>query len=121
MTELLTADAQKRIACSGLAQVQLTYADLRGKLTLGVQEAREAVLSGRERMRLAKEQIQQAKAALELSDLRLREGITGASFSEVLAAQRGVAGAQANYLAELRDFDKAQLRLMVLTACRCPP
>src|SRR5439155_22310469 len=35
MTELLTADAQKRIACSGLAQVQLTYADLRGKPTPG--------------------------------------------------------------------------------------
>jgi hypothetical protein len=39
----------------------------------------------------------------------------------VLAAQRGVAAAQANYLAELRDFDKAQLRLMVLTGCSCPP
>jgi outer membrane protein TolC len=120
VTELLTADAQKRIACSGLAQAQLTYADVRGKLTLGVREARAAILSGRERLRLATEQIQHAKTAQDLSDLRLREGISN-SYGEVLAAQRGVAAAQANYLAELRDFDKAQLRLMVLTGCAAPP
>jgi outer membrane protein TolC len=120
VTELLTADAQKRIGASALAQAQYTYADVRGKLALGVKEARASVLSGREQLRLAGAQIEQARQALELSDLRLREGIAGASFSEVLLAQRAVAGARANYLAVLRDYDKAQLRLMVLTGCGCP-
>jgi outer membrane protein TolC len=120
VSELLTADARKRIAHAALAQAQFSYADLRGKLTLGVQEARESILSGREQLRLATDQIDQAKCALELSELRLREGIAGSSFIEVLQAQRLVAVARANYVAVLRDFDKAQLRLMMLTGCGCP-
>jgi outer membrane protein TolC len=121
VTELCTADAQRRVGSSLLAQAQLTYADLRGKLALGVQEARETILSGRELMRLAAEQVRQAKSALELSELRVREGIPGSSFSEVLLAQRAVAAAQANSLGVLRDYDRAQLRLMVLTGCPRPP
>ena len=35
----------------------------------------------------------------------------------MLLAQRAVAAARANYIAILRDYDKAQLRLMVLTGC----
>jgi outer membrane protein TolC len=120
VTGLLTADIQRRIGCSALAQAHLTYADLKGKLTLAVQEARESILSGREQVRLAEEQIKQAQTALELSDLRLREGIQGATFSEVLMSQRAVAAARANYLGVVREHDKAQLRLMVLTGCHCP-
>jgi outer membrane protein TolC len=120
LTELLTADAQRRIGCSALAQAQLTYTDLKGKLTLAVQEARESILSGREQIRLAEQQITQARTALDLSDVRLREGIQGASYGEVLLAQRAVAAARANYLSVLRDYDKAQLRLMILTGCSCP-
>ncbi len=120
VTGLLTADAQRRVGATALAQAQLSYADLRGKLTLGVREARESILSSREQMRLAAQQLQQARSALELSDLRKREQIPGSSFSEVLLAQRAVAQAQANYLAVVRDHDKAQLRLMALTGCGCP-
>jgi outer membrane protein TolC len=120
VTGLLTADIQRRIGCSALAQAHLTYADLKGKLTLAVQEARESILSGREQVRLAEEQIKQAQTALELSDLRLREGIQGATYSEVLMSQRAVAAARANYLGVVREHDKAQLRLMVLTGCHCP-
>ncbi len=69
-------------------------------------------------MRLAEEQIKQAQTALELSDVRQREGIPGSSFSEVLLAQRAVAAARANYLGVVREYDKAQLRLMVLTGCQ---
>jgi outer membrane protein TolC len=120
LTGLLTADAQRRIGNSALTQAHLTYADLKGKLTLAVQEARENILSGREQVRLAEEQIKQAQTAFELSDVRLREGIQGASFSEVLMSQRAVAAARANYLAVVREYDKAQIRLMVLTGCHCP-
>ena len=89
------------------AQAQLTYADLKGKVTLAVQEARESILSGREQLRLAEEQIKQARTASELSDVRL-EGIQGSTFSEVLMSQRAVAAARANYLAILREYDKGK-------------
>lgn len=118
VTELCTADIRRRISSSLQQQAQLTYCDLRGKLTLGVQEAQEAIISGREQLKHAESQIEQAKSATDLSEVRLREAIPGATFSEVLLAQRALAGARANYLSILREYDKAQLRLMVLTGCR---
>jgi outer membrane protein TolC len=121
LTDLFNADAQRRIGNSVVNQAHLTYADLKGKLTLAVQEARESIVSGREQLRHAEEQINKAQTAYELSDVRLREGIQGSSFSEVLQSRRGVAAARANYLSVLRDYDKAELRLMVLTGgCSCP-
>jgi outer membrane protein TolC len=117
LTELFTADIRRRIAASLQAQAQFTYCDLRGKLALGVQDARESILSGREQLKHAEAQIQQAKSALDLSEVRLREAIPGSTFSEVLLAQRAVAAAKANHLLVLREYDKAQLRLMVLTGC----
>jgi outer membrane protein TolC len=120
LTDLFNADIQRRIGCSLANQAHLTYADLKGKLTLAVQEARESIVNGREQIRLAEKQIQQASSARDLSDVRLREGIAGASFSEVLLSQRSVAAARANYLSALRDYDKAQLRLMILTGGSCP-
>jgi outer membrane protein TolC len=119
LTELCTADARRRVASSLHAQAQFTYCDLRGKLALGVQEARESIISGREQLTFAESQIQQAKSALDLSEVRLREAIPGSTFSEVLLSQRAVAAAQANHLLVLREYDKAQLRLMLLTgSCR---
>lgn len=117
LTDFCKADAKRRISNSAVNQAHFTYADLKGKLTLGVQEARETILSGRDQIRLAEEQIKFAQTAMELSDVRLREGIQGSSFSEVLMSQRAVAAARANYLQVLREYDKAQLRLMVLTGC----
>jgi outer membrane protein TolC len=113
LTDLCTAGAQRRIGCSLLTQTQLTYADARSKLALGVRQARDASVSGEQELTLTTEQILQTKRAAELSDMRLNEGLT-TSFSEVLIAKKSVAGAQANYLSVLRDFDKAQLRLMIL-------
>jgi outer membrane protein TolC len=120
LTDMFNADIQRRIGNSLACQAQLTYVDLKGKLTLAVQEARESILNGREQIRLAEDQIRQASTARDLSDVRLREGIQGSSFSEVLLSQRAVALARANYLSVLRDYDKAQLRLMVLTGSACP-
>ena len=113
LTELCLASTQRRIGCSLLAQTQLTYTDARSKLGLGVRQARDASVSGEQELSLTTEQILQAKKAAELSDMRLNEGLT-TSFTEVLMAKKSVAGAQANYLSVLRDFDKAQLRLMIL-------
>ena len=49
LTEALTARERRRIADAQTHQARLSYQDLRAKLTLGVQEAREACLSGQDR------------------------------------------------------------------------
>jgi outer membrane protein TolC len=114
LTQLATAKDQLRVAQSKLSQAQLSYQDLRGRLALGVQEAREASLSSAEQIHLAEQQIDHARASYKLSNVRLTENIKGSSPSEVLLSIRSLGAAQANYLEAVRDLDKAQLRLMVL-------
>jgi outer membrane protein TolC len=114
LTELLTARDRQRILQAKTDQAHLIYQDLRGKLAAGVQEAREAILSGRDQIRLGEEQIQQAQQAYKLSDERLKNNITGSSSSEVLLSLQAVGAAQASYVNAIRSYDKAQLRLMVL-------
>ncbi len=115
LTELLTARQRKRLADVKIQQAHLSYQDLRGKLTLGVKEAREAARSNQDQIRMATGQIQHAEESYNLSDLRLRENIKGRSPSEVLLAIRSLMGARLGYLHAVREFDKAQLRLFVLT------
>jgi outer membrane protein TolC len=115
LTEFLGSGQRKRLTDLKIEQAHLGYQDLRGKLTLGVHEAAEAHRSGQEQMTLAARQIQHAEDAFRLSDMRLRENIKGRSPSEVLLAIRALLGARISYLHAVRDFDKAQLRLFVLT------
>jgi hypothetical protein len=82
---------------------------------LGVQEARETALSGVEQVGIAEERITQAELALGQSESRWQESIKGRSPSEVLLAIRSLAGARLEYVQTVRDLDKAQLRLLVLT------
>jgi outer membrane protein TolC len=114
LTEALTARERRRLADAQNQQAHLNYQDLRGKLTLGVHEAREACQSGKDQMRLGEQQIREAEEAYELSSSRLKENIKGRSPSEVLMAIRGLAGARLGYLQAVRDYDKAQFRLFVL-------
>ncbi len=123
VTELMTGRQRKRLADLKIQQAYLNYQDMRGKLTLGVQEACEAVHSATEQMDFAAVQIQHAEESYKLSDMRLRENIKGRSPSEVLLAIRALVGARVSYLHALRDLDKAQIRLFVLTgaaAANCP-
>jgi outer membrane protein TolC len=114
LTGLFTAQERQRLAQSKLAQAHLGYDDLRGRLTLGVREARESTLSNLDQLRLAEEQIERAREAYKRSQFRLTQNIKGNSPSEVLLSIRSLGVAQLNYLSAVRDFDKAQLRLMVL-------
>jgi outer membrane protein TolC len=114
LTEALTQRQRRRLADAQSQQARLGYQELRAKLTLGVHEAREACLSGKDQMQYAQLQIRDAEEALRLSLTRLKENIKGASPSEVLMAIRGLAGARLTYIQSIRDFDKAQLRLFVL-------
>jgi outer membrane protein TolC len=102
-------------SCAG--QAHATYQDLRAKLTLGVQEAREAVLSGRDQMDLAQQQLKHANDAYERSKQRFMQSPNpkDRSPSEVLLAIRSVNAAHLGYVLAIRDYDKAQLRLLVLT------
>ena len=124
VTELFKARDEKRIVESKRRQVQLTYDDLRGKLTLGVREAREAILSGREQIGQASEQIQRASEAYRLSDLRLKQNAPGSSVSEVVQSLRGLEEAHFNYVNTVSAYNKAQIRLLLLLgpaeACRAP-
>jgi outer membrane protein TolC len=115
LTDVLTARERRQQADVKMRQLHLTYQDLRAKLTLGVQEAREAALSGDEQVRLAEQRIAYAEQSLAQSESRWQENIKGRSPSEVLLAVRSLAGARLEYVQTVRDLDKAQLRLLVFT------
>lgn len=110
---LTMARDRQRVGQSKLEQVHLTYQDLRGKLTAGVQEAREAILSGREQMELSAAQIVHAKKAYTLGNERLMLNL-GITMSEVLQTIRMWELAELTQLATISSYDKAQIRLMIL-------
>jgi outer membrane protein TolC len=114
VTSLCTARERQWAAKSKIAQAHLGYQNLRSRLTLGVQEAVETSASGAERMTLAENEIDMSRDAYKKSEERLTN-IMGTAPSEVLLAARALAGAQLGYLNALRDFDKAQIRLLILT------
>jgi outer membrane protein TolC len=118
LTEFLTARERRRIAASKMQQARLGYQELRAKLTLGVQEAREASISGRDQAGFGEAQIKEARETYRLSRDRFKNLIPlkkGASPSEVLLSIGALGRAQFNYLNALRDHDRAQLRLFILT------
>ncbi len=114
LTQLVTARTRKRLAESKLQQAHLNYDDLRGKLTAGVQESRDAILKTREQINHAAEQVRAASENYRLSDLRLAKGAMGANTSEVLAAIRGLEQAHFNYVQSINTHNKAQVRLLLL-------
>ncbi len=127
LTNLLTLKQQQNLLRTKTQQLHLGYQELRAKLTMGVCEAREAILSNLEQVHLGKKQIHYAQEVYDLSDYRLRNNIRGRTPSEVLMAIGSLARAQFRYLEALGDHDKAQTRLFVLlgaadeSAFSCPP
>jgi outer membrane protein TolC len=114
LTECATARDRQRVAQAKINQLYLTHQDLRAKLTAGVQEAQGTIVSGRDQIRQGEEQINFARLALEQSQTRLKDLPNRVPAFEVLLAIRGLMAAQLSYLNALRDYDKAQLRLIVL-------
>ncbi len=119
LSKWLTACEKKKLAQSRLQQVRLSQQDLRGKLVVGVQEAREAILAGQEQVRLGAEQITHASESYRLSKLRVEQNVQGASEAEVLQSLRGLEMAHFNYLTALSAHNKAQIRLLLLLG-PCP-
>jgi hypothetical protein len=113
-TLLPKAACKIKVAENRLEQAELSLKDVRGKLAAGVQEARAASLSGREQVKQAVEAIRHAAENYRLSDLRLKQNAQGSSNSEVLQSIRGRELAYFNYLTAVAEYDKAQLRLLLL-------
>jgi outer membrane protein TolC len=121
LTEFITARQKRQLAQSKMAQAQLSMDDLQAKLALGVQEARSAILSGQEQVVSSGDMVKHASETYRLSDLRLNTGAPNSSIVEVEQAIRGLELAHVNYLQAIRDYDKAQIRLMLLlgpAACK---
>lgn len=114
LNEFSQSRHKRRQADANIQQVQLSYQDLKAKLTMGVQEARDATHSGHEQIRLAQQHIRFAEESFKLSDQRLKQNIKGRSSSEVLLALRTLGGARLEYIQAVRDLNRAQLRLFVL-------
>ncbi|MBY0526385.1 MAG: TolC family protein [Gemmataceae bacterium] len=110
---------RERIAEAQRAQVHLAYDDLRAKLTAGVQESQETAIRGRQEIRHSREQVTHAGDARDLSRRRLDNNVMGSSPSEVLLGQQSLSLANINYLGAVRDYNKAQLRLLILTGHHC--
>jgi outer membrane protein TolC len=115
LTEWCTAHDRAKVSLARYNQAQLSYQDLRGKLSAGVEEAQSAITSGQQQMQKAEEQIKQSREAVRLSMERYKEIAQRRSPTDPLLAIRSQMGAQLGYLAAIRDYDKAQLRLLILT------
>ncbi|HZZ77001.1 MAG TPA: TolC family protein, partial [Gemmataceae bacterium] len=114
LSEFVYAKQKRHQADANIQQVHLSYQDLKAKLTLGVQEARDSIHSGREQLQLAERHIDFAEESYKLSSQRLKDNVRGRSTSEVLLAMRALGGARLEYVQAVRDLDKANLRLFVL-------
>ena len=107
LTGLLTRCDRERVIQAKTEQAHLAYQDLRAKLTAGVYEAREAILSGRQQIRMVQDQIADAKHAYQLSEERLRNNVAGSSASEVLLSLQTLSLAQSS--ATLAQFSLVAL------------
>jgi len=118
LNELCTAHERRRMFESKKMQAQLGFQELNAKLTLGVREAVEASRSGNEQRKLGIAQVKNSLEAYKFSNLRWKSKVKApipASPGEVLMRLRAVGGAELNLINAIREHDKAQLRLFVLT------
>jgi outer membrane protein TolC len=73
------------------------------------------VVRGKNQIRLAEEAIAETKNAQKLTEDRMDANLAGATYSEILQSQQATALARAGYLAAVRSYDQAQMRLFLLT------
>lgn len=115
ISQFCTQNERIRVGKARQNQAELTFVDLKAKLAAGVKESRDSILGGREQIRIGEQAINAAQRANRLSDLRLKDNAPGSSMPEVLQSLQTVALARIGYLAAVRSYNKAQLRLLILT------
>jgi outer membrane protein TolC len=117
---------RKKITLAEQDQAHLALEDVRAKLAAGVQEAYETILGVSEQLQHGSERVKYAQESRKRSQDRLNDNVPGSSSAEVLISLQSLALAQLKYLSAIRDYDKAQLRLMIFTGGShgselCPP
>jgi outer membrane protein TolC len=117
LTQFVTAESQRKLARSRQMQAMLSYDDVRNKLAAGVQEAREAVLFGREQIGLAREEIQHADDNYRARNRQLELKTEGVTSNDVLLTLRSLGEAHFNFLNNITSHNKAQVRLLLLLGC----
>jgi outer membrane protein TolC len=123
LSGLATGKATQRLAESKLQQASLSLQDLRGKLTAGVQESREAVLRNRDQLPGAQKRIDLSADAYRLHNELLRQTEERRSLvvREMVQNIRMLREAEHEYLETLSAYDKAQVRLILLLGPTAPP
>jgi outer membrane protein TolC len=126
ITDALSAKYKRRIANAQISQVQMTYQELRAKLTLGVQEAKATSENSAAQFDSAETLIKIGQVTVKNVEKLVEAGSPDpmkipprATDSDVLAAHSKVALAQLNYIDQMREYNKAQLRLLVLLGGSC--
>jgi outer membrane protein TolC len=114
LTDLFTSKDRQAMADSKYMQAQLGYQDLQAKLVMGVHEARGGILSGHDEIYMCKSALWHALESYRLSSLRFTD-VKGTSATEVLLSIKSLTGAQYDLLKAIREYDKAQLRLFLIT------
>lgn len=121
LTNCMMTGERRRIAEAQRTQAHFAYDDLRAKLTAGVREAQATIAEGAEEIRRAGQQVNHAAEARKLSKERLENTVMGSSPSEVLLGLQSLGSARINHMSAIRDYNKAQLRLLILTGGPAQP
>jgi outer membrane protein TolC len=115
LTDLFKRSERQRILDAKAAQAHFANLDLRGKLTAGVQESRESIIFGGEQIDLGRAYIAEARRTNKLATERMMQMFAQPGVhDEVLLSLQALTVSQVNFLNAVRDYDKAQLRLLVL-------
>jgi outer membrane protein TolC len=104
-----SAAARKQAAAAQRRSDELRADQLRAEITAGVMEAAEATRVTRAQIETAQEGVIAARAALELSQVRLQGGVGLAL--EVLQAQDALTRAEVNLVDAILDYNRAQVEL----------
>jgi outer membrane protein TolC len=115
LTDLLTRSERQRIIHAKAAQAHFANDDLKSKLAASVEEARESILFGQQKIELDKDYVEKAREVNRLANQRMMNmyGQAGVH-DEVLLSLENLGVAQRSYVNALRDYDKAELRLLIL-------
>lgn len=115
LRDAVTSRTQSRIFQSKRQQAHLSYMNLRSKLAMGVEQALIEIRGAEEQMEFAKKQIEHAEESFRLSEKRFNSRLPGSSATEVLLSLRSLGAAQLNYLTAIREYNKGQMQLFILT------
>jgi outer membrane protein TolC len=122
LSTFATAEAKQRAADARLRQASANLTDVRGKLTSGVYESRDTILSAREQLPLAQQRIKFARDAYQ-SYLTLRPQLEDKRtiIRELIENIRTLREAEFGYLDTISAYDRAQVRLILLLGPTAPP